>query len=207
VSVEVVNFLNLNIRLCKLTGSLIFSIYYKPTYTFSYLLNSSNHPCHIFDNIPFGLFYNAKRICSDFHDFLFHSRKIFSNLLHRGFDSKKLLMTSNIISKLNRNDLIPYRNRSTKNFSTENCFIFKIPFDINLNNKHIDIRQSFKKIISNSVILKDFKLKLIYSRQLSTLDIFINYFKQPIFKFHYKKCKNKFCLICFARKLFLILYY
>lgn len=197
VSDEVVNFLNLNIRLCKLTGSLIFSIYYKPTNTFSYLLNSSNHPSHIFDNIPFGLFYNAKRICSDFHDFLFHSRKIFSNLLNRGFDSKKLLMTSNVISKLNRNDLIPYRNRSTKNLSTENCFIFKIPFDINLNNKHIDIRQSFKKIISNSVLLKDFKLKLIYSRQLSILDIFINHFKQPIFKFHYKKCKNKFCLICY----------
>ena len=80
VSDEVVNFLQLNIKLCKLTGSLIFSLFYKPTNTFSYLLTCSNHPSHIFENIPHGLIYNAKRICSEFHDFLFHTR---------GFQKKK----------------------------------------------------------------------------------------------------------------------
>jgi len=197
VSDEVVNFLQLNIRLCKLTGSLIFSLYYKPTNTFSYLLTCSNHPSHIFENIPHGLIYNAKRICSEFHDFLFHTRKIFSNLLKRGYDSRKLCMISNTISKLDRNDLIPYKNRNNNTLPLENCFIFKLPFDININNKHIDIKQSFQKIISNSVLLKDFKLKLIYSRQLSVLDIFINSFKKPYFKFHYQKCNNRYCLICF----------
>ena len=48
VTNKTVNFLNLNISLCNLRGILIFSTYFKPTNTFSYLLNSSNHPPHIF---------------------------------------------------------------------------------------------------------------------------------------------------------------
>ena len=126
-----------------------------------------------------------------------HTREIFSNLLKRGYDSRKLRKISNTISKLDRNDLIPYKNKNNNCLPLENCFIFKLPFDININNKHIDIKRSFQKIISNSVLLKDFKLKLIYSRQLSVLDIFINSFKKPYFKFHYEKCNNRYCLICF----------
>ena len=41
---RIVNFLDLNIYLNLITGFLIFSLYTKPTNTFSFLLTSSNHP-------------------------------------------------------------------------------------------------------------------------------------------------------------------
>lgn len=46
-----INFLDLFIYLNKLTGNLVFSIYYKPTNTFCYLSVLSNHPDFIFENI------------------------------------------------------------------------------------------------------------------------------------------------------------
>jgi hypothetical protein len=56
VSEKTIHFLNLKISLCRLTGILLFSVYYKPTNVYSYLLYSSNHPKTIFKNISYGLF-------------------------------------------------------------------------------------------------------------------------------------------------------
>ena len=64
VSNDVVNFLDLNISYDKLTEKLIFSLYTKPTQTFSYLLFTSNHPDFIKNNLPKGIFIRIRRICS-----------------------------------------------------------------------------------------------------------------------------------------------
>jgi hypothetical protein len=45
---ETVNFLDLNISICKLTNKFQFSLYTKPTNIFNYLLCNSNHPNFIF---------------------------------------------------------------------------------------------------------------------------------------------------------------
>ena len=47
VTDKIVNFLNLEISLYKISRKLLFSMYIKPTNTFAYLLKSSNHPSHI----------------------------------------------------------------------------------------------------------------------------------------------------------------
>ena len=48
---DTVNFLDLDISLDKITKKIIFSVYIKPTNTFTYLLSRSNHPSFIFDNM------------------------------------------------------------------------------------------------------------------------------------------------------------
>lgn len=49
---EMVNFLDLTICQDPLTDKFITNLYTKPTNTFSYLKTNSNHPKHIFNNIP-----------------------------------------------------------------------------------------------------------------------------------------------------------
>jgi hypothetical protein len=51
-----VNFLDLAISLDPNTNFLHFSLYTKPTNTYSYLLYNSNHPNFIFKNIPKSIF-------------------------------------------------------------------------------------------------------------------------------------------------------
>ena len=58
----IVNFLDLIISLNPNSGSLSFSLYTKPTNTFSYLLSSSNHQKSIFENIPTTLLKSYKSI-------------------------------------------------------------------------------------------------------------------------------------------------
>ena len=66
-----VNFLDLNIWICKLTNRIRFKLYIKPTNTFCYLPTHSNHPSFIFENIPTSILIRPKRICSFYSDFLF----------------------------------------------------------------------------------------------------------------------------------------
>ena len=60
---KIVNFLDLNINLNSLTNKLNFSLYIKPTCTYSYVLSQSNHPSFIFKNIPKSIFFRIRRIC------------------------------------------------------------------------------------------------------------------------------------------------
>ena len=67
---KIVQFLDLNIYFCKYTKRLKFSLYIKPTNTFSYLFTDSNHPNYITNNIPKSLFIRIRRICSNFYDYV-----------------------------------------------------------------------------------------------------------------------------------------
>jgi len=145
-----------------LTGILLFSVYYKPTNVYSYLLYSSNHPKTIFKNIPYGLFLTIRRICSSFSDYLYFSRRIYFYLLKRGYDGIFLQKVSNSVSKLNRDNLIPYKNKIS-NFNTKNSFLFKLPFEKNLNNDHLNLNLLFKENILNSKIC-NYNLKILYSK-------------------------------------------
>jgi predicted GIY-YIG superfamily endonuclease len=196
VTDKIVNFLNLNISLCKFTGVLLFTTYFKPTNTFSYLLKSSNHPSHIFKNIPFGLFYSIRRTCSDLSNYLYNSRKVFQNLLKRGYDYKLLSKTSNTIALMNRKDLIPYKTNKN-HFNTTNNLFIKLPFEANLNDRNIDLQESFLNCIKNNEKLNNFNLKILYSKQYSLKDLFINHFKLSINSYSFKKCFYKNCLLCF----------
>ena len=81
---KIVNFLDLNIEFDFIVKKLKFSLYIKPTNSFSYLLPYSNHPSHIFYNIPKSLFLRIRRICSSYTYYLYYFRIVFGDLQNRG---------------------------------------------------------------------------------------------------------------------------
>ena len=83
-------FLDLKITFEPLLKKLIFDLYIKPTNSYSYLMPISNHPKHIFDNIPKSLFTRISRICSYFKDYLAHSRNLIIQLVKQGYNFDKI---------------------------------------------------------------------------------------------------------------------
>ena len=79
VNEKEINFLDLKISFDINIRKLNFSLYVKPTNTFSYLKVDSNHPSYIIKNIPKSLFIRIKRICSNHIDYLFFTRKLIKN--------------------------------------------------------------------------------------------------------------------------------
>jgi hypothetical protein len=63
---KVVKFLDLEISIEEISGKLKFSVYFKPTNTFSYLYIFSNHPNFIFKNIVKSLLIRVRRICTKY---------------------------------------------------------------------------------------------------------------------------------------------
>ena len=107
-----------------------FGLYTKPTNTFQYLVTNSNHPKHIFVNIPKSLFIRLRRICSQYIEYLFFSRKLISQLLLRGYEIKYLLKLCFIIGNVKRERLIPYKDKKIRTEKIKD-FKFIVNFDIN----------------------------------------------------------------------------
>ena len=127
---KTVNFLDLNINLNSLTNKLNFSLYIKPTCTYSYVLSQSNHPSFIFKNIPKSIFFRIRRICSYLSDYL-HFAHIFSlEFIKKGYDRDIVYKTSRMISDLDRDKILPYKNKQNKADFFEKLF-FRLPFNFN----------------------------------------------------------------------------
>ena len=119
-----VQLLDLLISKNKYFDCLSFKLHTKSTNTFQYLYHSSNHAKHIFKNIPKSLF-----------------------LIKRGYKEIDLYKICLTIGNVDRNTLIPYRDK-TLNISkyNSNNFKFIINFDLN----YIFLKSDFK-IISNDI--------------------------------------------------------
>jgi hypothetical protein len=192
-----VTFLDLIITICNVTSSLLFSMYIKPTNTFCYLPTTSNHPQFIFDNIPKSIFMRPKRICSRYSDFLYFSRLIFKQLLNRGYNYFNLRKILNMISEIDRDSLISYKEK--KNFLDKKEIILKFPFDLNFINFKGIFADAFNKIKNNYFFLADKKLKLVNNMQPNLGQLLVHNFR---FDFNYLKlfkffgCNSSNCLIC-----------
>ena len=188
-------FLDLRIKICKICNILKFSLYVKPTNTFSYLKTNSNHPNYIFSNIVKTLFIRIRRICTDFSNYLYFSRLLTSQLLNRGFDFDKIRKISNLIGKVDRNCLIPYKNKNLNYL--DNCIFFKIPFEKNLIDIDKILKNCFLSISTNSEFLKDMRFKTIFMKNPNISSIFVHHTTSFNFeKYSYSKCDNINCLIC-----------
>ena len=82
---DTVSFLDLKIKFEKIFGKLGFNLYIKPTNTFSYLNIASNQPKSIFNNIPYSCFLRVKRICSNYIEYLYHTRSLFFKFIQRRY--------------------------------------------------------------------------------------------------------------------------
>ena len=190
-----VAFLDLEISFNLITNKLHFSLYIKPTNTFSYLLPSSNHPNHIFDNIPISLFKRIRRICTLFTDFLHFSRFLYLQLINRGYNCKKLKGIIRNISNIDRNSLLPYKQ-------TENAFIknaLKLFFKYDKNYDFIKdyLYENFYNLSNDCTFLKNKQLVIINTVNLNIGSLLIHNIPLKKFsKFSYHKCNNINCNIC-----------
>ena len=194
---NLVNFLDLNISLNTITNKLEFSLYIKPTQTFSYLLNESCHPNFIFKNIPKSLFFRIRRICSSIIDYYFFARKFHSQLLSRGYDSASLNKCIRMIGDLNRDDIINYKTKNAKTFDFKSTLFFKIPFNFNFLNLEKTFSDSFNIIKNNNNSLSNIKFNLINSMNFNLSQLLVHGAKMNTYKkYNYTKCNKKKCITC-----------
>jgi hypothetical protein len=190
-----VQFLDLKISIDNVTNSLIFSLYIKPTNTFAFLLYSSNHPDFIFKNIPKSLFIRIRRVCTFISDYLFFARKLTFQLVKRGYNFFSLRKISNMVLNLDRNKLLPYKEK--KDFLNNNLFL-RIPFDKNFSEINNIVKKTWSDLSSEgNYIFKNFDLTILNTMQPNLISLFIFNFNFPSIKtFYFRKCQKKDCKTC-----------
>ncbi|CAF1074569.1 unnamed protein product, partial [Brachionus calyciflorus] len=189
-------FLDLKIKFDIIQKILIFDLYIKPTNSCCYLMPISNHPKHIFDNIPISLFTRIRRICSLYIDYLHHSRDLIIQLVKQGYNFKKVLAISNNIGNRDRTDILPYKIKSNKFNSDLKCFI---NYDINTSFLKSMIINSYNKIKDNSLALNDTKLLVVnrINKNLGSL-LILNFKLNKIKRYFCTKCNIENCKTCFC---------
>jgi len=201
VTSDVVIFLDLEITLDKFTRELNFSLFIKPTCTFSYLLSSSNHPDFIFDNIPLSLLIRYKRINTFLHKFLYFAIQLVKQLVSRGYDYTVVMKSFLRIAYTERDTLIDYKDKNRNNIDTNKglkSIFFNFPFDSNINS--LAINKSFNTAsneLSSNKAYSNHKLRVINHMQKNFSLLFVH--SSPIVccpDFGYKKCYNNRCKIC-----------
>ena len=194
---EIVNYLDLNISICKLTNKICFSLYTKSTNTFSYLLVTSNHKKSIFKNIIKGLLIRIKRICTNYSDFLFFSFKLKNHLLNRGYSSKLFNRIFNIINKCKREDLLPYKNKKAIDFN--NKIYLKLSYDNSCDFIKPIIKSSFIECLKIKKEFIDIDLKFLNYNQPSLSSLLLHFRDNLNFlnSCNYKICSNLNCNTCY----------
>ena len=193
-SEDSISFLDLNISYNSVTNKLKFSLYVKAAHINKYLLHSSNHPQHIFSNIVVSLFIRIKRICTDYYDFVSAAGRLILLLLERGYNFKSIRASYFVISKVDRNTLIPYKIKE-KNIDFSKNILFFHNFNYNLYKFNDFIFNSYKKTTLKFPILKNFSLNIVNKISTNLNSIFVHNFNLDYFSsFYTKKCFN--CRIC-----------
>ena len=191
---KTVQFLDLNIGIDPLTYRLNFSLYIKKTNTFQYVKTDSNHPKHIFKNVPKGLFIRMRRICSSYSDYLYHARNLIYQLNNRGYNPDKLVRIARTIGNVDRNTLIPYKvkefpatNRSIKTY---------LDFDFNQDFLKEKIKSSFSILSSKYEWTKQYEVKVLNKMRPNLNMLIVNNFHFNSFKYSYHNCTDSKCKTC-----------
>jgi hypothetical protein len=192
---KVINFLDLEITFDILTKKLNFSLYVKPTNTFCYLHINSNHPKFIFNNIPKSLLIRIRRICTKHTDYLYFARKLVYQLLNRGYDFSRLFSLVITIGKIDRDKLIPYKNKIDL-IKPIKSFYFGSEFNKFLPNCNKLILESFDSHKCKYSIV-DYGLKLYNFMSNNIFSIFVhrNYSNRSFFK-NTICCNAQNCITC-----------
>ena len=140
-----VQFLDLNIEIDKLKNKLKFSLYTKPTNTFQYLHKNSNHPKHIFNNIPKSLFIRIRRNCSNDTDYYFYAGILLLQLKERGYEFNFLFKVLCQIGRLDRINFIKYKEEK-KPIENQHSIRFCMGYDQNYIDLKKDIFINFQSV-------------------------------------------------------------
>ena len=188
-----INFLDLNISYDNVINKLKFSVYIKPTNSFNYLRKSSDHPLHVFRGIPNNLIIRNRKICSNYSDYIFTCKMYIDRLVKLGHKRTSLIKLCKTIGHVDRNSLLPYKEKKNNFFSMElkNILYFDT-FNSNLNVRSI-IYNNFKENFNNN----EYKLNYIYKNKCNINNAFVHNRKININrKYRTKKCLEKNCKTC-----------
>ena len=83
-SIDKVNYLDCTVY--KHDGSLITTMYHKPTSTHAYLSPKSCHAPHIAKNVPYGVAVRCRRLCTLDSDFDINAEKLIIHFIERGYN-------------------------------------------------------------------------------------------------------------------------
>ena len=195
-----VQFLDLLISNNDYFDNLSFKLYTKKTNTFQYLYQTSNHPNHVFKNIPKSLFIRIRRICTHYIDYLFFSRKLISQLIKRGYNFKDLIKICLIIGKIYRIELILYKSKNDNlaKYNNNKVFKFIINYDFNYISLKNDIYINFDSLKKNFLWLNNYNINTLNSSNFNLNDLFINNFlcSNKVNNFSTKKCQLNNCITC-----------
>jgi hypothetical protein len=184
-------FLDLIIGYNKSNKKLTFSVHLKPTNSFNYVRTNSNHPKHVFNNIPGCLFVRNRKICTYYSDYISISCIHISGLLKRGYNKISLIKLCKTIGNIDRNSLLPYKeNKNNFLSSKHNSILYFQIFNYNLNFKSI-LYNYFSHYINN--------FNLIYINKVNTNlnnALVHNQSLLKIYKYKTSKCNEKNCNIC-----------
>jgi len=125
---------------------------------------------------------------------MFFGSKLITQLNSRGYDSATIFRSFIEISKIERDKLIPYRNKDSRfnNNNLDDKIFFKLPFDCNLNANAIRLALN-----TSSNGFGDVKIQQINSMQDNFASVFVH--NKPYnaqVEFCYKKCLFSKCIIC-----------
>ena len=190
-----INFLDLEISFNNLFKKIFFKLFIKKTNTFSYLLTSSNHPKHVFDNIPKSIFIRIKKNCSFSLDYYYYSTFIMKQLLICGYNYNHLIKVLHTVDNIKRETLIPYRDKQITQFVNENTILFKLPYDFNI--LHNNIKLNKLKNFFHDNYNFDLKIKFFNSIQNNLGSLIIHNLKYPkIVNFSNRICNKLNCETC-----------
>jgi hypothetical protein len=191
---DIVSFLDLLIKFDTISKRFHFNLYIKPTNTHGYLLTSSNHPKHIFDNIITTLVTRIRRIFSSYSDYLFHTSNLMIQLIKRNFNFKTI---NNIIIEVGKKDrvqLLPYKNNIN---NLDNNLKLFIKYDFNYDFLNKSIYELYKRISNDYIFLKQKKILIVNNINYNLGAILINNFKlNKTIYYNYEKCNKNNCIIC-----------
>ena len=159
VSGKNVQFLDVDISIDPFTQSLCFKVYFKPTNTFCYLYIDSNHRSSIFENIIKTVFIRIRRICTKFNDFIFFTSIIKNQLIDRGYDVKLINKIFTMISKLDRDHLLLYKEKKSINYK-EN-FFFINTHDSNILNQNEIVKKASSNLKENNEKFINYNLVIV----------------------------------------------
>ena len=110
-----------------------------------------------------------------------------------------------MVDRLDRKDLLPYKNKELK-FDSKNLY-FKFPFDFNLRSLHLSFNSAINSI-TNISNLNFNELRILNVMQTNLNSFFVHEFKLlSIKKFKFSNCSNMNCFVCpFSNNEFFVLF-
>lgn len=193
-SSEKIEFLDVNV--CIINNKIETELFTKETDKHLYLHSTSCHPKSVKTAIPYGLGIRAKRICSQNEKYTENRHKIKHHLSKRGYNPHFVDKELRKVDKLNRDDLLKYRQKDQK--------MDRVPMVLTFSNSLPNVRNVLRKnmsLLHTSDRMKEvFPIQpiLAYRRDSNLQDILVHKKHNRMFFQQSMKCEpcNKKCALC-----------